>query len=766
MNPRFNRVWFLAACIVAVIVTIYVLPFLVTKPGGINLELGGDASKNYFTYLYHSLYGRGIWFTGMNYPYGEHVVFVDGQPILSSTLGYLRDTLGLTQSNMLAILHLLIALSFFLAIVYTYKILRSFEVLPWLAIVFAPFIITMSPQLFRVFGHFGLSYFCIIPIIFYWTIRYHKTGGILYPVLFFFLGLIASFLHPYFGAVILIWTCFYCIGYLLLHKGSKSQKFREVAPLLFSGVLVFAVVRIIMLLTDPVNDRPISPIGLLGNGTTGEDVLMSSMSPLWQQIAAWFPAIKFKDMGEGYSYIGIATIVIVLLSIASMVRKRKHQGTDDLVSIKNFDPVWFFIIVASLLLGMGVPFVWGMDWLLDIVPAFKQFRSMGRFSWIFYYVVTIFAAVAINYWFVRTYRIKRLQSIVVLVICIIIWGIDSYGYARFARGRQAESTKRYSAFFESDNWKQFLSGHQYHSTDFKAALLVPFYHIGTEKFTLNEKMDWAFTVAMRMSLQLQLPLIDAMMSRSSWSQASTNARLVGGPFTNKPILDTIDKPFLLLHYYDTPLDRNTEYLLKAADFIDTFSLFKVYACYPDRLIAMDKYVADSIANYSSLLNGNDTCIGCQTEYFINHFDTGKSGQLFLGTKAANVIPEKQAYVAEFNLEQSLQQDNEYEFSSWVLVKRENHKIPYFILDVFDSNNAIVVRHHIGFKPVDNYGLWYRVANFINLPQGTKAVKCMIINEDGPNYAALDEILLAPSNAVVLSRFTNGQVMVNNHIYKR
>ena len=41
------------------------------------LSEGGDGSKNYFTYLYHILYEKGWHFTGMNYPWGEHISFTD-----------------------------------------------------------------------------------------------------------------------------------------------------------------------------------------------------------------------------------------------------------------------------------------------------------------------------------------------------------------------------------------------------------------------------------------------------------------------------------------------------------------------------------------------------------------------------------------------------------------------------------------------------------------------------------------------------------------
>ena len=46
-----------------------------------------DGLKNYFTGAYFVKHdGFGVWSEGMNYPYGEHVVYTDNQPIISMIL--------------------------------------------------------------------------------------------------------------------------------------------------------------------------------------------------------------------------------------------------------------------------------------------------------------------------------------------------------------------------------------------------------------------------------------------------------------------------------------------------------------------------------------------------------------------------------------------------------------------------------------------------------------------------------------------------------
>lgn len=41
---------------------------------------------------------------------------------------------------------------------------------------------------------------------------------------------------------------------------------------------------------------------------------------------------------------------------------------------------------ALVLIGCGFPFaIPGMEWMVDYLGPFRQFRGLGRFTWIFYY---------------------------------------------------------------------------------------------------------------------------------------------------------------------------------------------------------------------------------------------------------------------------------------------------------------------------------------------------------------------------------------------
>lgn len=59
---------------------------------------GGDAIRNYYALEYYARYDAGRLFMGMNYPRGEHLNFLDLQPLLAVPLAWSRQ-LGLPTAG-------------------------------------------------------------------------------------------------------------------------------------------------------------------------------------------------------------------------------------------------------------------------------------------------------------------------------------------------------------------------------------------------------------------------------------------------------------------------------------------------------------------------------------------------------------------------------------------------------------------------------------------------------------------------------------------
>ena len=127
---------------------------LLTDPNNFFLRDSGDGFKNYFTVIYHvkhdSTYSH---FEGMNYPYGEQVVFTDNQPLVSNTIKFISQNIVDISDHTVGILNYLMLISIVLSCFFLYQIFRKFQIPDIWAVLFAAGIGFMAPQIHRMTGH-------------------------------------------------------------------------------------------------------------------------------------------------------------------------------------------------------------------------------------------------------------------------------------------------------------------------------------------------------------------------------------------------------------------------------------------------------------------------------------------------------------------------------------------------------------------------------------------------------------------------------------
>jgi hypothetical protein len=733
-------------------------------------SLGSDAGKNIFTLVYHSLYGKGMHFTGMNYPYGEQIIYTDGLPLLSVPLGYLGCK---SAGTALSVMWVSLLLSYVLAIVFTFRVLLQFGVRPLFSVIFSGLIVLMSAQLLRTTYHFGLSYACLVPMLFFWTIRYQDTGRWKYALWVLSLGLIVNFLHPYLSAVVLVWVMLYCAGYFLLAKLKLTDRIKHILPLIFSALLMLATVGLWIKATDKVKDRPITPYGLTVYCTTGENIFTSYYSPIWRALDDDKGSIQKHSADEGATYLGIVVIaILVMIVIRTAMRwNARRKGHNPGENIYTFPSIYLFMAIAALVLAMGVPFVWGMEGLVNYISVAKQFRTMGRFAWIMYYIISVYGAVTLCRWFDNSLKIKRKElAYGVMTLSVAIWGYEANGYISTLHDNMRDNRMSYELLSNKkhDCWPEFLAGHRYQPTDFQAILLLPFFNVGTEKLWIGEDASTGDigegTVA---GIQLHLPWINAMMARSSWSMAQRQVKISGGKFAEKPMLNDLpnDKPFLLMHGTAYSLNDDEAYLLRSSDFIGNFRSYDVYACYPGRILKNDHNAQDSLGRILAAMPAGDydTCIGPGTAYYINHFDTSKASQWLWGGAGAPQIRQLETEFLTIPLPGAASQI--YEFSCWFFLSNKNYRSPFFKLDLLNKNGETIGSCDVlTKKSTDNEGLWFRASAFFTVSPDCTAIRCRLRNEPEESYISMDELQLRPLGAIIISRSkNNSRIMVNNHL---
>ena len=770
MNRNKERIWVLVCVVFAVAVVLFALSDIAMRPWHIMTQLGSDGGKNNFTYLYHSLYGKGVWFEGMNYPYGEHIVYTDGQPLLSVPLSYFKGYVSVPLA--LGLMYGLISFSYFLSIIFIYKILRQFSVATVIAMLFAGFITVCSPQILRLSGHYALSYCCVIPMLFYWSLKYFSTNAKKYLAYIFLLGAFMVFMHPYFAAMELVWVCCYSIGYFMSGKKNFSTVVSHLVPLLASVAGVFILFGLFIKFTDPATDRPATPYGILANCTKIPDIISSNDSPFWIFLHKHGICSHITGGGEGYAYLGATALIVLFISavsaLVSLLRKTDKTSVDSSIA---FQRVSLFIAISSLVFSMGIPFIWRLEWLTGYFSVLKQFRTLGRFSWISYYVLTVFASVKIYAWYARFIAGRKpAVAYLILLAAFGTWAVEASAYIKTSRSTAAQGYELYDVFLSSgeQSWEQFLSAHNRKGSDFQAILTFPFFEIGSEKLWVGESLcNFGMAISAQAGIQLHLPVVDVMMSRTSWSQAFKQVKISGGPYIDKPLLRDLksDKPFLFIIVDRNTMTPDEKYLLESSDTIGHISHYFICACYPSRIRANDKQHADSISAVLPALRTGDTCVSGHGSWFIAHFDSARSGHTFFGSGALSYSPAPLTTVATIMVKPAADSQL-YELSCWFLVPADNYKSPNINAQLLDSaGNTIGSVDGITSHSIDNYGLWLWNNRLFNIPSACRSVRCRIVEEQGKSYLAMDELMLRPADALIISKDSKGNVMVNNHRFK-
>jgi len=164
------------------------------------------------------------------------------------------------------------------------------------------------------------------------------------------------------------------------------------------------------------------------------------------------------------------------------------------------------------------------------------------------------------------------------------------------------------------------------------------------------------------------------------------------------------------------------------------------------------------------INTGDSCVRTSGTWYVNHFDAYKAASSLFGAGAYPEVKEDVTEVASIPVTPS--RDNElYEFSCWFLLEKTSYRSPYCTLELLDSaGNKLGGVDMLTKESTDNHGLWFRGYLFFPVPGNCSRIKCLLNNDKKDSYKIMDEMMLRPADAVIISKAADGKVMVNNHLF--
>lgn len=540
----------------------------------------GDGLKNYFTPAYYVKHDpAGLWFNGMNYPYGEHVVYTDNQPIISMLMkaaGALFDM----DEHIIGTINLLMIISVLLASLCIFALLRTMDIPRWYAAVMSIPIALLSPQIARVNGHFSLAYAFYIPLFLLLLVRWANARfeikkGALLTAWIVFMGF--THLYYFFIAIIFL-ACFAFVHFLLgRFRWSKSMT-GSLIVILVSAFIVYGTVKS----TDPVTDRPETVYGIDVYTAKSAGAFVPWFSPSNEVTKKWG---FIKPDIEGTSYIGApAVLLLPFLLIFALYAAIRRYGPRRKVkharSRLNAGSGQVFILFFSGLLVWFIATGWmyqiGGGILIEWFPVIGQFRSLGRLAWIFYYIMGISTAY-IMYVFVRhtRHRFARIGLIALFMVFTTFWIWEGHAYIEDLFPDTGTSVNK--TFRGGTPFSDVLAANGLEADDFQGILQLPLESVGAEKISIP-RGGWFMRQSWQSAWETGLPIINSMMSRTSISQTLSLIQLLSDPYIAKRRLDDMDdRPLLLLASIDVkPLIKSEKRIIALGDSIGVVNDVRVY----------------------------------------------------------------------------------------------------------------------------------------------------------------------------------------------
>jgi hypothetical protein len=441
------------------------------------------------------------------------------------------------------ILNITMLLSIALTAFILYLIFIELEINRLLSVLGALAITILSPQIFRLTGHLALSYSFFIPITIYLLLLFDKNPKKIYSFFLFLVILIFFFTHAYLGMIASVMVFVYSSIYLLNNQLAKREKIEilKYLKILFASIIPVLFFYLFIKITDSHIGRTTNPWGIFENHAEISTIFLPISGPL-----NIIKEVIFDDLNqtwEGWAYIGIVAILVISFYIFSLTSKNNLYAK---WSNNYFLNRIFITSVLILCLSTLLPFRKLMFILIDNFDMIKQFRAIGRFAWVFYFVSNIIAIFIIDkviLHFKEQKRIVLANVLIVLVPVIIVFEGISYHYNisnEVTKSQNLFSLEQTDEVFQEDCRE--ISKNRY-----QAIISLPFFYIGSENYGKSAGNDIS-KLSFMFSYHLNLPMINSYLTRTSISESKKIMQLFASDFYKKDIEGDLksNKPFLVI----------------------------------------------------------------------------------------------------------------------------------------------------------------------------------------------------------------------------
>ena len=493
-----------------------------------------DGQHSNFTYLSHLLQPKEKGLTLLqqqNYPFGDYIFYQDNALIFSVPIKLFSDYVIDLKPYKYAFYTFFHVCGILFCTLFLFLIFKRFLKNMWLHFAASLALAWINPQIFRLeFGHNSLSYSWILVGAIYWLIRLYEEKekpNKWYLVLTFWV-IFCSFCHFYYLALLatLIMPTHLVAKWFQSNTDSLKEKIQQmlmpsakiISVFLASYLAIFSIIKMV----DKYNY-------LRNSSTDGYDHFPWKFNVSYAFSGypflrfPWFVKSANLSFYESTSYLGgftlfFFTFLLLLRIFAKHLLLKSNQWIE-----QEYSPLWKGFCVAALIalfisLGDNYPLFDGaynvknyfnpLMYLNYFSSMFTQFRCLGRFLWVWWWVLGIFSFVLVD----RYVQLTQNQGLKYVFLGFTLFlGLDTYDFLTYFNGKNTkdniiseETNKDLQNRFKNIDTKQF-----------QAMLPLPYYHVGiaSRNYTIDGS-QFECIEANQISLFTQLPMMAMQNARS------------------------------------------------------------------------------------------------------------------------------------------------------------------------------------------------------------------------------------------------------------
>ncbi len=667
-----------------------------------------DALKNYYTALYHIKWDKSyVVFEGMNYPYGEHVLFTDNQPLIANFLKFLKK-LGIPSDGFaVAVYNALPLLGLLLCTLFNFLCLKALNVRPWLSAIAAVALCFLSPQIARLHNHFALSYAFVIPLMLYLAVLHLKKPGYRLSLFILLTTVLASFLHAYYFAfALLIFSVLFATEILKTPKKSWAMHLTHWA---IQVLIPFLLVQGFMWFTDPFENRPSYPWSPLLGSYKLYGVFLPVGKPIghWIHVHFGMPQVDW----EAVSYIGGFASVFLFFALVSapffiaFKKPRKHLFYTE-------DTKHLFLLLISCG-AMLIPLMYSVlgdnPRFFQLLGPVRQFRSATRFHWILFSAINLYAFSWLNAWLNR--KKTYLKWLVPLLVCLVIAN-DAYWQSKTPLRIKHHLPLMQGSSSLKGELREILK-------DFDAIIPLPYFHIGSENFVFDASSKHLENT-LGISYITGVPTTGVMLSRTSLNQTLNalafklfplKTPVFAEQLKGKKVAVLLDPEASLSPYEHLLLEATGRVLKEGKSYrLLSFNLEKFLFLYESSPLHKQFAIAPKNAFFSR-------------DYRVNHAGSAPAVE----GKRIKAAPPR--LLEEIDWSRS--QPTAIELASWVYLFEQTKAFEAMEVQMLNAEGVELSKEHIGFfgniKAID--GNWGYISRKVHTPAQTKKIH-LSISENG------------------------------------